>query len=97
MPALSIESCDPQRLIRNALEADGNRGGWSARELYLIWLMALPIEIDAAHAAALLLERSGGCPAGDQAARDLLALLRTTSAYPRERLEPQPVCAARLH
>jgi hypothetical protein len=94
---LSIETCDPQRLIRDALAGAVTAGGWSPRELYLAWLLNLPAEIDAAHAAALLLKRTRPPAADDRAARALLALLRTTTAYPRERLEPGSTVAARLH
>ncbi len=97
--ALNIEACDPKRLIRDALGGAGpaTPGGWSARELYLAWLLDLPVEIDAAHAAALLLRRIGPPVAGDQPARDLLALLESTTAYPRERLEPGSTNRSRLH
>jgi hypothetical protein len=93
---LSIETCDPQRLIRDAL-ASGAAGGWSPRELYLAWLLNLPAEIDAAHAAALLLERTRPPKLDDRAARALVELLRTTTAYPRERLEPGRAAGSRLH
>ncbi|MEZ5862499.1 MAG: hypothetical protein R3D28_26590, partial [Geminicoccaceae bacterium] len=56
-PILSLETCDPKGLIRGAL---AGAPGWSPRELYLTWLMALPGEIDAAHAAALVLDRVAG-------------------------------------
>ena len=96
---LSLEACDPKRLIRDALGDAGSAvpGGWSARDLYLAWLLDLPMEVDAAHAAALLLSRIGPPPATDRAVQDLLALLRTTTAYPRERLEPAPVTRSQLH
>ena len=96
-PVLSVESCDPQHLIRDALGGGDADEAWSARELYLAWLMNLPIEIDAAHAAALLLERAAALPGRSGPVLDLLALLRTTTAYPRERLEHRPACRSRLH
>lgn len=85
-PVLSLEICDPRRLIRDALEGPA---GWSPKELYLAWLLALPGEIDAAHAAALLLHRITSI-ARHPAARHLMELLETTTAYPRERLDPAP-------
>ena len=90
---LSLERCDPKRLIRDALEGPS---GWSPKELYLAWLLALPGEIDAAHAAALLLHRITRT-AADPAQRRLVELLRTTTAYPRERLDPTPAERRRLH
>ncbi len=83
---LSLETCDPRGLIRGAL---AGAPGWSPKELYLAWLMALPGEIDAAHAAALLLNRVAGTASGP-AARGLIELLESTTAYPRERLDPAP-------
>lgn len=67
-----------------------------AQELYLTWLMALPGEIDAAHAAALVLDRVAGTASGP-AARGLIELLETTTAYPRERLDPGTTQRRRLH
>jgi hypothetical protein len=96
-PVLSVDACDPQHLIRGALGGGDAGETWSARELYLAWLMNLPNEIDAAHAAALLLERAVALPGRSGPVLDLLALLRTTTAYPRERLEPGPACRSRLH
>lgn len=96
-PVLSVDACDPQHLIRGALGGDDASEAWSARELYLAWLMNLPIEIDAAHAAALLLERAAAPPSRSGPVLDLLALLRTTTAYPRERLAPRPACRSPLH
>ncbi len=90
---LSLEACDPKRLIRDAL---AGAGGWSPKELYLAWLLALPGEIDAAHAAALLLHRLTGS-AADPAQRRLVELLETTTAYPRERLDPAPADRRGLH
>ena len=97
--ALSLEACDPRRLIRDALGGAGSAhaGSWSARELYLAWLLDLPVEIDAAHAAALLISRTCPPATGDRAAQDLLGLLRTTTAYPRERLQPATVSRSQLH
>lgn len=95
-PVLSIDSCDPQHLIRDALGGDQSET-WSAKELYLAWLMNLPLEVDAAHAAALLLERAANPQCRSEPARALLALLRTTTAYPRERLEPGSGSKSRLH
>jgi hypothetical protein len=94
---LNLEVCDPKRLIRDALAGADQAGGWSARDLYLAWLLNLPVEIDAAHAAALLISRTRPPATGDRAAQDLLALLRTTTAYPRERLEPAAVSRSQLH
>jgi hypothetical protein len=94
---LSLEACDPRRLIRDALAGAGGTADWSARELYLAWLLDLPVEIDAAHAAALLLSRTRPPAATDRPAQDLLALLRTTTAYPRERLDPATVTRSQLH
>ncbi len=94
---LSLEACDPKRLIRDALAGLDAAPSWSARELYLAWLLDLPVEIDAAHAAALLLSRTRQPAASDRTAQDLLALLRTTTAYPRERLEPATVSRSQLH
>ena len=96
---LSLEACDPKRLIRDALggAGSGRAEDWSARDLYLAWLLNLPVEIDAAHAAALLISRTRPPATGDRAARDLLDLLRTTTAYPRERLEPATVSRSQLH
>lgn len=93
-PILSVDNCDPKRLIRDALEDDS---GWSPKDRYLAWLLNLPVEIDAAHAAALLLERTLTPCAGNRAAHDLLALLRTTTAYPRERLDPVEADRRHLH
>ena len=50
-PVLSVDACDPQHLIRDALGGGDAGEAWSARELYLAWLMNLPIEVDAAHSA----------------------------------------------
>jgi len=96
---LSLEACDPKRLIRDALAgvSAGQAETWSARELYLAWLLDLPVEIDAAHAAALLLSRTRPPAATDRPAQDLLALLRTTTDYPRERLEPATITRSQLH
>ena len=96
-PVLSVDSCDPQHLIRGALDGGDAGDAWSARELYLAWLMNLPIEIDAAHAAAVLLERAAAPPGLSGPVLDLLGLLRTTTGYPRERLEPGPACRSHLH
>lgn len=96
-PVLSVDACDPKHLIRDALSGGDAGEAWSARELYLAWLMNLPIEIDAAHAAALLLERAESPASQSRSVLDLLALLRTTTAYPRERLEPRPACRSHLH
>ena len=86
--ALNVEVCDPKRLIRDALGgAAPGSGGWSARDRYLAWLLDLPVEIDAAHAAAVIVSRTRPPAATDHTAQDLLALLRTTTAYPRERLD----------
>jgi hypothetical protein len=96
---LDIEACDPKRLIRDALAGDAGSepASWSARELYLAWLLDLPVEIDAAHAAAVLLSRTRRPPATTRPAQDLLALLRTTTAYPRERLDPATITRSQLH
>jgi len=94
---LSLEACDPKRLIRDALAGAESDPTWSAHELYLAWLLDLPVEIDAAHAAALLLSRTRPPAATDRPAQDLLALLRTTSDYPRERLEPATITRSQLH
>ncbi len=95
---LDLEACDPKRLIRDALGgAAACSGGWSARDLYLAWLLDLPVEIDAAHAAAVIISRTRPPATFDHAAQDLLALLRTTTAYPRERLEPAPITRSQLH
>ena len=94
---LSLEACDPKRLIRDALAGVDTDPTWSPRELYLAWLLDLPVEIDAAHAAALLLSRTRQHAAGDRPAQDLLALLRTTTDYPRERLEPAGITRSQLH
>lgn len=92
-PILSLETCDPRGLIRGAL---AGAPGWSPKELYLAWLMALPGEIDAAHAAALVLDRVAGKASGP-AARGLIELLESTTAYPRERLDPGAAARRRLH
>lgn len=96
---LNLEACDPQRLIRDALAGIGPEDwrGWTPREIYLAWLLNLPVEIDAAHAAALLLSRTRPPAPGHRAAQDLLALLRSTTAYPRERLEPVATRRSQLH
>jgi hypothetical protein len=96
--ALNVEACDPKRLIRDALGgAAPGSGGWSARDLYLAWLLDLPVEIDAAHAAAVLISRTRPPATSDHAAQDLLALLRTTTAYPRERLDSAAADRSQLH
>jgi hypothetical protein len=85
---LNVESCDPKRLIRDALGgAAPGSGGWSA----------LPVEIDAAHAAAVLISRTRPPATSDHAAQDLLALLRTTTAYPRERRDAAAANRSQLH
>lgn len=93
-PVISVERCDPERLIRDAFAGVGD---WQPRELYLAWLLALPAEIDAADAAALLLERTPSPAAGDVAGQALAALLETTTSYPRERLDPQKPVLRALH
>jgi hypothetical protein len=96
---LNLEACDPKRLIRDALAGTGpaEDGGWTPRELYLAWLLNLPAEIDAAHAAAFLISRTRPPAATHRAAQDLLALLRSTTAYPRERLDPVATRRSQLH
>jgi len=85
-PVLSVERCDPNRLIRDAF---AGASGWQPRELFLAWLLALPAEIDAAHAATVLLARARLPAADDRAGQALAELLRTTTVYPRERLSPE--------
>lgn len=94
LPVLSVERCDPKRLIRDAFAGAFD---WRPRELYLAWLLALPAEIDAAHAAALLLERTPSPAADDPAGQALAELLRTTTDYPRERLDPGENARQALH
>jgi len=91
---LSVERCDPRRLIRDAF---AGAAGWQPRELFLAWLLDLPPEIDAAHAAAVLLERTPSPAVDDGRGQALAALLRTTTVYPRERLDPPARAPVALH
>jgi len=95
-PVLSIDRCDPHHLIRDAL-CSVQSETWSANELYLAWLMNLPLEVDAADAEALLLGHAAKAERQSESILALLALLRTTTAYPRERLEPGLGGQSHLH
>jgi len=83
-PVLSLERCDPDGLIRQAIASEA---GPSSRDVFLVWLLRLPHEVDAAQAAGLLLVAYDGLFAGRDRGLALQALLEETTSYPRERLD----------
>jgi hypothetical protein len=76
-PAIpALERCDPGGVIRAALTGPPQPG---LRDLWLGWVIRLPVEIDAAEAATALLD---ACP-GEHAPEELRGLLLSTARCSR--------------
>ncbi|MEO1017326.1 MAG: hypothetical protein AAFY56_06490 [Pseudomonadota bacterium] len=76
---LLLERCDPDAVLRSAL----NRvSAAEVHTIFMAWLLRLPVDVDAAAAASLVLhsvERS-------KSSTPLGRLLEETARFPRERL-----------
>ena len=78
---------DPGGLIRQVLDMGPEFPG-PARDILLAWILRLGNDRDPAEAANQLLAAYGLAegPVGEDAAGELVALLRETAGYPREHL-----------
>ncbi len=78
---------DPGGLIRQVLDMGPDFPG-PARDILLAWILRLGAEQDPAEVAGRLLAAYGISegPTGENAAGELVALLRETAGYPREHL-----------
>ncbi len=84
---LTVERCDPEAMVKDALALPGEAG---AEELFVAWVLRLPVEIDAADAAVVLLHAYRDLPRRGGLGRRVSALLREAQSYPRERLATLP-------
>jgi hypothetical protein len=84
---LSVERCDPEAMVKDALALPGEG---RAEDLFVAWVLRLPVEIDAADAATVLLHAYRDLPRRGGLGRRVSALLHEAQAYPRERLADLP-------
>lgn len=83
-PPLSVERCDPGQMIRAALMTPDMI---QSEDVFVLWAMRLPLEIDAAEAAAILLHAYQDLAGHGDTQERLRELLKEASLFPTSHLE----------
>jgi hypothetical protein len=81
---LSVERCDPGQMIRAALMTPEMI---ASEDVFVLWAMRLPLDIDAANAAALLLHEYRDLAPSGPTQEKLRSLLTEASHHPIEQLD----------